>query len=291
MRNFAFIAVFVFGSFACVSRAFADAPTTQPVWPAAAPGEPSGIGPEKDQPGRITDVTVPTLSLYPAPAEKNTGVGILVCPGGGYRFLSFEHEGTKVAEWLNSIGVNAILLKYRVPGRKDTPNYLPALQDAQRAISIIRKNAADWKIDPKRIGMLGFSAGGNLAARVSTSYDQRAYSPIDDVEKVNCRPDFAILIYPGGILNETKDGLLPEIKVTSETPPMFLVQATDDPVNADNSVYMYVALKHAKVSAEMHLYAQGGHGFGMRASDHPVSTWPARCAEWMTAMKLLTPSK
>ena len=273
------------------NSAKADGPTTLPVWPAAAPGDASGIGAEKAEHGGVTNVTVPTLSLYLAAPEKNTGVGMLVCPGGGYRFLAIDHEGVQVAGWLNSVGINAIVLKYRVPAPKDLPNYLPALQDAQRAMSIIRKNAADWKIDPKRVGMIGFSAGGNLSARVSTSYDQRAYPAIDDVDKIDCRPDFAVLIYPGGILNDTKDGLVPEIKVSQETPPMFLVQATDDPVNSDNSVYMYLALKHAKVSAEMHLYAQGGHGFGLRPSSHPVSTWPARCVEWMTAMNLLGKTK
>jgi acetyl esterase/lipase len=198
-------------------------------------------------------------------------------------------EGSEIAAWLNSIGVNAIVLKYRVPPRKNTPEWLPPLQDAQRAMSLIRKNATDWKIDPHRIGVLGFSAGGNLAARLSTSYDQRAYPPIDDVDAISCRPDFAVLIYPAW-LNDKQGSLIPDVKVTAQTPPMFLVQTTDDPINPESSVAMYLALKHAKVSVEMHLYAKGGHGYGLRPTEKPVTTWPARCADWMKAMKLLKPS-
>jgi acetyl esterase/lipase len=274
----------------------ADLPTTLPVFPAAAPGEPSGIGAEHLQPAtpknpvdRLTDVTVPTIAFYPAPAEKNTGAAIMICPGGGYQILAMDLEGSEIAAWLNSIGVNAIVLKYRVPPRKNTPEWLPPLQDAQRAMSLIRKNATDWKIDPHRIGVLGFSAGGNLAARLSTSYDQRAYPPIDDVDAISCRPDFAVLIYPAW-LNDKQGSLIPDVKVTAQTPPMFLVQTTDDPINPESSVAMYLALKHAKVSVEMHLYAKGGHGYGLRPTEKPVTTWPARCADWMKAMKLLKPS-
>lgn len=272
----------------------AGGPTTMPVWPGAAPGEPAFNAPEKLDPphgknpvARLTNVTVPTLTLYPAPEEKNTGAAVMVCPGGGYSILAMDLEGSEVAEWLNSIGVNAIVLKYRVPARKNLPRYLPPLQDAQRAMSLIRKNAADWKIDPHRIGMLGFSAGGNLTAIASTNYDKRAYTPLDDVDTVSCRPDFAVLVYPAWLVNSSKDGLIDEVKVTHETPPMFIVQATDDPIGPESSVFMYLGLKRAKVPVEMHLYAQGGHGFGLRPSENPCSTWPARCAEWMKRQGLL----
>ena len=188
-------------AFAGVARVNANTPTTLPVWPTTAPGEPSGIGPEhmapvtpKNPVDRIADVTVPTLTLFPAAPDKNTGAVVLICPGGAYKILAFDLEGTEIAGWLNSIGVNAIVLKYRVPARSGLPAYLPPLQDAQRAMSIVRKNAADWKIDPHRIGILGFSAGGNLSARISTNYDQRAYPPIDDIDTVSCRPDFTVLI-------------------------------------------------------------------------------------------------
>jgi acetyl esterase/lipase len=281
--------------FLSTAVARAETPTTLPVFPTTAPGEPSGIGPEHLQPvtprnpvERVTDVTVPSIALYPAATDKNTGAAVVICPGGAYKILAMDLEGTEIASWLNSIGVNAIVLKYRVPDRSNLPPYLPPLQDAQRAMSLVRKNAAEWKIDPKRIGILGFSAGGNLAARLSTNYDQRAYPPIDDVDAISCRPDFTVLIYPAW-LNDKKGDLIPDLKVTAQTPPMFIVQTTDDPINPESSVAMYLALKHAKVSVEMHLYAQGGHGYGLRPSDHPVATWPARCADWMKAMNLLKP--
>ncbi len=154
-------------------------------------------------------------------------------------------------------------------------------------MSLVRKNAADWKIDPHRIGMLGFSAGGNLTARASTAYDQRAYPPLDDIDAISCRPDFSVLIYPAWLVNDKTHELIPELKVTPQTPPMFIVQTNDDPINSESSVFMYLALKRAKVSAELHIFSAGGHGYGLRPSDHPVHTWPARCAEWMKAMKLL----
>jgi len=280
-------------SFIFPALAQAGTPTTLPVFPTTAPGEPSGIGPEHLEPvtpnkpvDRLTDVTVPSIALYPAAPDQNTGAAVLICPGGGYKALAMDLEGSEIATWLNSLGVNAIVLKYRVPPRKDTPEYLPPLQDAQRAMSLVRKNAIDWKIDPRRIGILGFSAGGNLAARLSTNYQQRAYPPMDDTDAISCRPDFTVLIYPAW-LNEKSGALISGVKVTVQTPPMFIVQTTDDPINPESSIAMYLALKHAKVSVEMHLYAQGGHGYGLRPSEHPVSTWPARCAEWMRAMKLL----
>jgi acetyl esterase/lipase len=303
-RIFPLLAALVFLTFN--SAVNAASPTTLPVWPGDAPGEPSGIGAEHLQPptpqrpvDRLTNVTVPTLSFYPAPADKNTGAAIVICPGGGYSILAMNLEGTEVADWLNSIGVNAFVLKYRVPGRKGIPNYLPPLQDGQRAISLVRQHAEEWKIDPKRVGMLGFSAGGNLTARASTSYETRAYTPIDDIDKISCRPDFSVLIYPAWLENKEKDengkekpatGLIPDLKVNAQTPPMFIVQATDDGL-IEASVFMYLALKRAKVSTEMHLYAKGGHGFGLRDTGLPSATWPARCAEWMGEMKLLGPAK
>jgi acetyl esterase/lipase len=183
--------------------------------------------------------------------------------------------------------VTSIVLKYRVPSRAGQPRYQAALQDAQRAMSLVRSKAGELGIDPGRIGMLGFSAGGNLAAITSTGYDHRAYDAIDEADKISCRPDFAILIYPAWLSRETKDELVPEVVVTEKTPPMFLAHAGDDPIKVDASVVMYLALQRAKVPAELHVYAKGGHGFGMRASDDPCSHWPERCAEWMRSQKLL----
>jgi acetyl esterase/lipase len=191
---------------------------------------------------------------------------------------------------LNSIGVTGIVLKYRIPRRPGTADDTPptqALIDAQRTLSLVRSKAAEWGIDPKRVGILGFSAGGHLSAWAATNFDKRAYEPADEVDRVDCRPDFAVLIYPGGILKKGTDQFSPEIHVTSQTPPMFFAHATNDRVGAENSVYLYLALKRAGVPGELHLYADGGHGFGMRPSPLPCATWPQRCAEWLGAQGFL----
>jgi acetyl esterase/lipase len=183
--------------------------------------------------------------------------------------------------------VTAVLLKYRVPRRPgQTPENLAAVQDAQRAMSIVRARAAEWGIDPTRVGMLGFSAGGNLTAW-TCCHDKREYDEVDAADKQPFRPNFAVLVYPGGVVD--KGGVLkPEFRVTKEAPPMCFVHASNDPVSSENSVALYAALKKANVPAEMHLYAEGGHGFGMRKGPHPASTWPDRVGEWMTARGYLT---
>lgn len=270
---------------------------TLDLWPGPAPGENGSIGAEKaEQAGkegiaRITNVTKPTITIYRPDRAIDTGAAIVICPGGGYNILAYEHEGEQVAEWLKSIGVTGVLLKYRVPRREGTPKDQPppqALMDAQRALSLVRSKAADWGIDPRRIGILGFSAGGHLGAWAATHSDKRSYEPLDAVDKVDCRPDFAVLIYPGGVFK--KGALAPEIHVTSQTPPMFLAHAGDDRVTPENSVQLYLALKQAGVPAELHIYASGGHGFGMRKSDKPCATWPQRCEDWMRSQGLLKAS-
>jgi acetyl esterase/lipase len=268
---------------------------TRDVWPGKAPGETGKIGEEKilpDQPGqrtvkRITNVTRPTLTVFRPEKEKDTGAAVLIAPGGGYSILAWDLEGEEVAAWLNSIGVTGIVLKYRVPKRPDQPRNVPPLQDAQRALSLVRSNAARWGIDAKRIGMLGFSAGGHLTAAAATNFDRRAYEPIDDVDKVSCRPDFIVMIYPGAIVNKGNKELSPEIRVSSQTPPAFFAHAGNDPVPVENTIVMYQALKNAKVPADVHIYSSGGHGFGLRKSEHPCSTWPRRCEEWMRSQELL----
>jgi acetyl esterase/lipase len=199
-----------------------------------------------------------------------------------------------VADWLNSLGVTGVVLKYRVPRRPNTPkDQAPpqAQMDAQRAISLVRGRAGEWGIDPKRVGMLGFSAGGHLTAWTATNFDRRAYEPVDDLDKVSCRPDFAVLVYPAYLTNKSRDGLAPEIRVGKDTPQSFFVHAEDDPVTADSSILTYLALKKEKVPAEMHVYAKGGHGFGLRPSANPCSKWPERCADWMKAQGLLKPAE
>lgn len=276
----------------------AEKPEVLDVWPGKAPGETKPIGEEKmdDSKGvkRISNVSKPTLTIYRPAKDKDTGAAVIVCPGGGYNILAWDLEGTEVAEWLNSIGVTGIVLKYRVPRRPDQPRDKPplgALQDAQRALSLVRSKAKEWKIDPKRIGILGFSAGGHLSAWASTNFDKRAYEMMDDIDKVDCRPDFAVLIYPGGIVPKGKEEMAQEIRVRKECPPMFFAHAGNDGVTPENSVRMYLALKRAGVPAELHVYATGGHGFGLRPSKNPCSTWPKSCEAWLRSQGLLNMDK
>jgi acetyl esterase/lipase len=276
-------------------------PLVLDLWPGKAPGEVGEVGPEKatgSKPGekpvlRISNVSHPTLTVYRPAKDKDTGAAVVIAPGGGYNILAWDLEGEEVAAWLNSVGVTGIILKYRVPRRSDAPKGgapPQALMDAQRAISVVRSKAGEWGIDPKRIGMLGFSAGGHLTGWTATNFDKRRYDSADDIDKVSCRPDFAVLLYPAYLVTRDRRELAPDIRVTKETPPMFLVHAGNDPVPAENSVVTYLALKRAGVAAELHVYATGGHGFGLRPTDNPCSTWPQRCADWMRSQGLLKAS-
>jgi len=270
------------------------------LWPAEAPGEKGDIGEEKDvsKPKdnlivgkpviRLGNVSKPTMTVYKPAPDKDTGAAVLICPGGGYNILAYDLEGSEVCEWLNTIGVTGVLLKYRVPARKGQERYAASLQDAQRAMGLIRKNATEWKLDPKRIGILGFSAGGHLSAVASTNYETRTYPPLDDADKENCRPDFTILIYPAYLTaKEDLMKLAPEVKVTATTPPTFMVMTQDDPIKVENVFAYGLALKNAKVPFEAHTYPSGGHGYGLRPSKHNVTNWPARAAEWMQTQGLL----
>lgn len=269
-----------------------SAGTVFKLWPGVAPGEKGNIPEEKFEPAkpnekppllRLGNVSVPTITITKPKPEKDTKTAVIIAPGGGYTILAWEHEGTQVAEWLNDLGVTAILLKYRVPRRPDTPKNvspLPALQDAQRAIGLVRSKAKELGIEPDRIGMLGFSAGGHLTAWASTNTEKRAYEPVDDADKVSCRPDFAVLIYPGGILDAEKK-IKPEINITKEMPPSFLAVAFDDEGSFDSTVELMRAMKAQKVPAELHVYSAGGHGFGMKNIGKPAQTWPARVEDWM----------
>jgi acetyl esterase/lipase len=223
---------------------------------------------------------------------------MLICPGGGYWDLYWELEGEEVAAWLNSLGMTGIILKYRCPRRpgdvRGEPPLGPQL-DAQRAVSLVRSRAAEWGIDPKRIGMVGFSAGGHLALATATNFAQRAYEPIDAVDEVSCRPDFAILCYSGYLKARDKDEITPAIRIPAETPPIFLAHASDDREsyggsNAENSVFMYLALKRAGIPAELHVYATGDHDFGVRQNEKLPSSWPQLCVNWLRSQGLLKPS-
>ncbi len=263
------------------------------VWPAAAPGEPSGIGeetavvgrPGEDPPTtRIGNVTIPTLSVYRPAEDKANGAAIVICPGGAYNILAFDKEGTEVAEWLNTLGVTGIVLKYRVPRRNGEPKGDPpvaALQDAQRALRLVRSKASEWKLDDKKIGLMGFSAGGHLAAWTSTNHSSLSYPAIDDIDKLSGRPECTVLIYPAYLVTPDNTALTSLITVNEQTPSAFLAHAYDDGVPADNSVQYFLALKRAKVNAELHIYPSGGHGYGMRPSQHTVSSWPKRLEDWL----------
>lgn len=268
------------------------------LWPHGAPGAASNAAPEADTTTakdnlvagkpviRLGNVSTPTLTLY-APEGKNTGAAVVVFPGGGYRILAIDLEGTEVCDWLNSIGITCVLLKYRVPDSGPYPKSSAALQDAQRAVGIVRSHAADWHIDPHRVGVLGFSAGGHLAAALSTHFDQRLYDPVDEADQQSCRPDFAVVIYPGYLaLADQNFAPNPDIHVTGNTPPTFIVQAEDDPVHVENAVVYFMALKNAKVPAEMHIYAQGGHGYGLRRTALPVTNWPQQMETWFHTIQI-----
>lgn len=261
------------------------------VWPGKPPNESQQIGPERVRNSttprvqkEIFDVSVPQLEFFRPPKDKDTGAALIILPGGGFGVLKMDYEGEDAARWLNTIGVTGIVLKYRVPQRQGAPaRYTPALQDAQRSLSLVRSKASEWNIDPNRIGIMGFSAGSVAAAVAQTDFEKRRYDVVDDIDKVSCRPDFSVLIYPGTIVE--KDQLIADIKVTDRTPPTFIAVSHSD--KTENSVYFYLALKRANVPAEMHIYSDGEHGFGMIASPDPHGSWPQRLAEWMNYRKLL----
>lgn len=286
----------------------ADQPAVLEIWPGKVPDEAGTIGPERwrmsprldrtqvevtNSTRMLTDVTKPTLTIYRATPNKNTRTAIIICPGGGYWDLYWQLEGEEVAEWVNSLGITGVILKYRVPRRPDEPKGEPArrpLEDAQRAVSLLRSKAKELNIDPNRIGIIGFSAGGHLAIATATSFEKRTYEPIDEIDQISCRPDFAILAYPGYLKAKDKDELAPGLHILTNTPPVFLAHGGDDLISPpQHSVVLYLALKRAGVPAELHIYATTAHDFGVRPSDHPCSTWTQSCASWLRHQGFLTP--
>ncbi len=282
--------------------AAATDPAPLVLWPGTPPGDKGGLDPEKDTTKptdglvagkpviRLGLVSSPTLTMYRAPAGSNSGATVVVFPGGGYNILAMDLEGTEVCQWLNSFGVNCALVKYRVPVRAGLPRYGPPLQDAQRAVGMVRYRAGEWRLDPRRIGVLGFSAGGHLVAALSTNFDTRTYAAVDEADKVSCRPDFTLLIYPAYLTSKTDHGptLAPELNVTANTPPSFLIQAEDDAVGVENTLVYYAALRTAKVPAEAHLYPIGGHGYGLRSTEKPITGWPRLAEPWLRSLKVLS---
>ena len=263
-----------------VSCAGAAEPQVVRLWPAGGvplqtSDVPEKINPSKDDIVRLTDVNDPSLTVFPADGTAGTRPAVLVCPGGGYSILAWNHEGTEVAAWLNGQGITAFVLKYRVPKNREA-----ALCDAQRAMGLIRQRAADFGVDPQRLGILGFSAGAHLAARVSTDFDARAYALLDAADAMPSRPDFALIIYPA-YLYAPGYALAPELKVTAQTPPTFLLQAQDDGPHVDSSLAYFIALKAAKVPAELHLFPDGGHGYGLRQRGRSTDVWPRLAEVWL----------
>jgi acetyl esterase/lipase len=295
------------------------------IWPGEAPDQQPGARPEESHwwqtgpggPGGygVSRVSRPTMTIY-TPAGTNTGVAVVVFPGGGYLDLAIDLEGTEVCDWLTPKGITCVLLKYRVPGEPGYPKPAPypksgpypespmALEDAQRTMGLVHLHAAEWRIDPHKIGVLGFSAGGHLSAVISTHYETRLYPAMDSADKESCRPDFAVVLYPGHLSISAAEwdakqgtkkfvlhipanadrnlGLNPDVPVTRETPPTFLLQVEDDHVdNVNDSLAYYIALKNAGVPAEMHLYAQGGHAFGLRRTKFPITAWPQLVETWL----------
>lgn len=302
--------------------------TQLPIWPGTPPDPQPVKGPERAEtsgkdflPGGkpvvgVSNVTQPTITVY-SPKQNNTGAAVIVFPGGGYQILAIDLEGSEVCDWLTPRGITCVLLKYRVTDTGPYPKSGPypespmALEDAQRAIGIVRLHAAQWHIDPHKIGVLGFSAGGHLSAAISTHFTTRIYPPIDAADHESCRPDFAVAIYPGHLSLhaaewDAKQGakkfvvphppnadphltLNPEVPVTKDTPPTFLLQAEDDHVDSvDDSLSYYVALKKAGVPVEMHLYATGGHAFGLRRNKSPITAWPQLVETWLATIGILT---
>src|SRR5271165_1685712 len=333
---FALCVVFAFGGLSAQQTTWQPSPghTQVPIWPGRVPDPQPVAGPEVARTtgkefliaGRpavgVSNVSQPTMTVY-WPQGKNTGAAVVVFPGGAYLDLAIDLEGTEVCDWLTAKGITCVLLKYRVPGEPGYPKPAPypksgpypespmALEDAQRTVGLVRFHAAEWHIDPHKIGVLGFSSGGHLVAAMSTHFAKRLYPAVDAADKVSCRPDFAVAVYPGHLSLSAAEwdakqgtkkfvihypapadkdlGLNPDIPVTHQTPPTFLLQAEDDDVdNVDDSLAYYIALKNARVPVEMHLYAQGGHAFGLRRTRFPITGWPQLVETWLKTIGMIS---
>jgi acetyl esterase/lipase len=332
-RLFLVLALFFSSSLAAQTTGWQPSPghTQVLIWPGAVPDAQPPAGPEVAEMAKgliagksgefVVNVSQPTMTVY-SPSGKNTGAAVVVFPGGGYMTLAIDLEGTEVCDWLTPKGITCVLLKYRVPDDKGYPKSTPypksgpypespmALEDAQRTLGLVRLHAAEWHIDPHKVGVLGFSAGGHLSAAISTHFAKRLYPAVDAADKESCRPDFAVVIYPGHLsisaaewdakqgprkfvvrypANADKElGLNPEVPVTRQTPPTFLLQAENDHVdNVDDSLAYYIALKKAGVPVEMHLYAQGGHAFGLRRTELPITGWPQLVETWLGSLGII----
>jgi acetyl esterase/lipase len=303
MRTLTLVAGLLLSGFSALATSAAE-PLTVDLWPGKTPGDVGIAGEEKSFAYQseilggptqlVTNVSRPTLTVYRADQTKDAATAMLICPGGGYHNLFWELEGEEVAAWLNAQGMTGIILKYRCPRRpgdvKGEPPLGP-LMDAQRAVSLVRSRAAEWGINPERIGMVGFSAGGHLALATAAGYEKRTYEPIDAVDEVSCRPDFAVLCYSGYLKAKDKDAISPGIQIPAGTPPILLAHSSDDKISSpEHSVIMYLALQRAGVPAELHVFASGDHDFGVRQNDKLPASWTRLCVKWLNSRGLLTPS-
>lgn len=273
----------------------AEPKTSLPLWPGRAPGEELADKAEADTTKptdnlvagrrviRLGHVSSPALSFYPAAQARPEAPTVVVFPGGGYHILAMDLEGTEVCDWLNGIGMHAVLVKYRVPRPPSGPPHRKALQDAQRAMGMVRNHARAWGIRADRVGVLGFSAGGHLAAALTASALQpRAYAAVDEADTLSCLPDFQLLIYPGYLFEKEKPGAVAtEVEPHAKTPKTFLVMTQDDGVRVENVLVYYHALLREKIPSELHIYPSGGHGYGLRKTEVPVTTWADRAADWL----------
>lgn len=236
---------------------------------------------------RISNVSDPVITIYQPVQELANGTAMVVCPGGGYTILAYDLEGTEICEWLNDMGITAVLLKYRVPRREGMEKHAAPLQDAQRAVSYVRAHAEELHIHPERIGIMGFSAGAHLSVMVCNNPEEHTYPVVDECDKFSSRPDFCLLVYPAYLSGDTFGTLASEIKVSSKTPPTMLVQSQDDKSHINSSLFYYYALKETGVPATMHLYSQGGHGYGMRDTKAVVNEWPERAEYWLRSLGMI----
>ena len=289
--------VFAIAPFFLSGSGLSSEPKIINVWPSTPPNEREPLPPENDIPGpndrkvaglsvrRIHNVSTPQLAIYLPEPELRTGAAVIICPGGGHSILAYDLEGVEVAQWLNSIGIAGIVLKYRVPARDKANKSFHAVQDAQRAISLIRSMNGELAIDPEKIGIMGFSAGGEVAARSCILFAKRHYDRIDAVDDVSCTPNLGLLIYPAYLVDDTKTLLRSELRPTKQTPPIFMVHAWDDSVTPLSSILLAMELKRANVPCELHLYAKGGHGYGLRhVEGMPVTDWTHNCESWLESL-------
>ena len=290
MRKIVFLLFIVFATMSIQSQ---EKPVL--LFPNGAPGETGKMKQVDDVSGnkvagcpvlRIGQVDKPTLTFYPAPADNNKGVTIIVNPGGGYNILAYNLEGTEICKRFNSFGINCVLVKYRVPRREGLEKHAAPLQDLQRAIAYTRAHATEWGIDANKIGVMGFSAGAHLSAVASTNYGERTYPKVDSLDEVSLRPDFTILVYPAYLSGENFS-ISPELKVDQNTPPTILIQAEDDKSHINSSLFYFYALKEAKVPAALHVYPSGGHGYGLRNTGNTVSEWPFRVLSWLRDINMI----